>query len=203
MYLNEKAFLKFLKEKEITWLGIDFSIAKFTKKGFNFTQEILLQYINSWNMLIISDQKKYDIRLSLRKPIMEYDLSMVTKRNKTIRLQSLLTDYISLSSIFSEQDIAQYISTLEIPRHSDFALLFIVESFDEMTKMGSVWVVLIDTTMRKPILCEKFLKKPSGLGLKNYWARVFYNIIFDVQKNAFPRWENAIKSQQFDIELEN
>ncbi len=194
MHLNEKAFLNFLKEKKITWLGIDFSISKFTKKGFNFTQEIILQYINSWNMLIISDQKKYDIRLSFRKPIMEYDLSLVTKRNKAIRLQTILTDYISLSNVYTEQDIIDYIASMKnIPSHSAYALLFVVESFDDMTQMGSVWVVLIDTAKKQAILCEKFLKKPAGVWLKNYWARVFYNVFFDIQKNAFSRWENAVK----------
>jgi hypothetical protein len=193
VYLNENAFLDFLKEKEITWIGIDFSMAKFTKKGFNYSQEILQHFMNAWNMLIISDQKKYDIRLSLRKPIMEYNLSMVTKKNKSVRLNTLLSDFINLANIYSEKDIIDYIKTLDTPQHSTYALMFLVESFDEMTKTGSVWVIILNANSHEVILCEKFLKKPGGLGTKNYWARVFYNLLFDIQKNAFSRWENSVK----------
>jgi len=72
--------------------------------------------------------------------------------------------------------------------------MFLVESFDDMTKTGSVWVIILNTNSHEVILCEKFLKKPAGLGTKNYWARVFYNLFFDIQKNAFSRWENSVKS---------
>lgn len=194
MYLNENAFLDFLKEKEITWIGIDFSMAKFTKKGFNYSQDILQYFMNAWNMLIISDQKKYDIRLSFRKPIMEYNLSMVTKKNKSVRLNTLLSDFINLANIYSEKDIIEYIKNIDTPQNSTYALMFLVESFDDMTKTGSVWVIILNTNSHEVILCEKFLKKPAGLGTKNYWARVFYNLLFDIQKNAFSRWENSVKS---------
>ena len=93
MVLNEKLFTDFLSEKEILWLGIDFSKAKFTKKGFDISQDNLRQLFNEWNLLIISDQKKYDIRLSFRKPIMSYDLSTLSKRNRSIRLSSILREH--------------------------------------------------------------------------------------------------------------
>ena len=99
MFLNENLFTDFLSEKEILWLGIDFSKAKFTKKGFDISQDNLRQLFNEWNLLIISDQKKYDIRLSFRKPIMSYDLSTLSKRNRSIRLSSILREHIHLNDL--------------------------------------------------------------------------------------------------------
>ena len=195
MYINEALFTDFLNEREILWLGIDFSKAKFTKKGFEITQEILRIYFNEWNLLIISDQKKYDIRLSFRKPIMSYDLSLVSKNNKSTKLTNVLRENISLADIQSEDSICAQIRSLEMPQQHRFALTFIVESFDSVSKTGSVWVAIADTASREPVLCEKFIKIPSGFGSKNYWGRIFYNILYDVKTYAFCRWENLIKHE--------
>ncbi|MEG1556386.1 MAG: hypothetical protein RR356_06650 [Bacteroidales bacterium] len=195
MYLNEELFIDFLSCKELTWIGIDFSKATFTQEGFDFPQEVIQHYFNDWNMLIISDQKKYDIRLSFRKPLMQYDLSLVKKLNKSVKLNRLLGDFIDISDIYSEEDIRNYIRGLAFPKQSKYELMFVVESFDAKTKMGSVWVVIVHAETNETVLCEKFLKTPGGFGVRNYWARVFYNLLFDIRKYSFLRWENLIKTK--------
>ena len=196
MFLNEKLFSEFLSDKEILWLGIDFSKAKFTKKGFDISQDSLRQLFNEWNLLIISDQKKYDIRLSFRKPIMSYDLSALSKKNRSIRLSGILREHIHLNDLLDEERIQHYISNIEMSQQHRFALLFIVESFDAVSKTGSVWVTVVETVSRQIVLCEKFIKLPSGFGTKNYWGRIFYNILFDIKNYAFYRWENLVSQEQ-------
>ena len=196
MFLNEELFTDFLSEKEILWLGIDFSKAKFTKKGFDISQDSLRKLFNEWNLLIISDQKKYDIRLSFRKPIMSYDLSTLSKKNRSIRLSGILRERIHLNDLLNEEHIQQYTSTIEMPLQHRFALLFIVESFDAVSKTGSVWVTVAETSTRQTVLCEKFIKLPSGFGTKNYWGRIFYNTLFDIKNYAFYRWENLVSQEQ-------
>lgn len=196
MYLNEALYTDFLNDREILWLGIDFSKARFTKKDFNITQEVLRYYLNEWNLLIISDQKKYDIRLSFRKPMMSYDLSLISKCNKTVKINNILHENITLNDLQSEESICNYVRSLEMPQQHRFALMFIVESFDANSKTGSVWVVVTETSSKEPVLCEKFIKNPSGFGVKNYWARIFYNVLFDIKSYAFCRWENLVKKSE-------
>ncbi|MCQ2263511.1 MAG: hypothetical protein MJZ70_04445 [Bacteroidales bacterium] len=196
MYLNEALYTDFLNDREILWLGIDFSKARFTKKDFNITQEVLRYYLNEWNLLIISDQKKYDIRLSFRKPVMSYDLSLISKCNKTVKINNILHENITLNDLQSEESICNYVRSLEMPQQHRFALMFIVESFDTNSKTGSVWVVVTETSSKEPVLCEKFIKNPSGFGVKNYWARIFYNVLFDIKSYAFCRWENLVKKNE-------
>ncbi len=196
MYLNEALYTDFLNDREILWLGIDFSKARFTKKDFNITQEVLRYYLNEWNLLIISDQKKYDIRLSFRKPVMSYDLSLISKCNKTVKINNILHENITLNDLQSEESICNYVRSLEMPQQHRFALMFIVESFDTNSKTGSVWVVVTETSSKEPVLCEKFIKNPSGFGVKNYWARIFYNVLFDIKSYAFCRWENLVKKSE-------
>ena len=193
MYLNQPYFMDFLNEKEITWAGIDFTKAKLTRKSFSLPQEVLTHYMNAWNMMILSDQKKYNIRLSFRKPVMQYDLSMVTKKNKALKPSNLLCDTVTLTNILSDTAVVEYISTLDLPKMTKFAIMVLVESFDENTKMASLWIVIADTATSDTVLAENFMMNPGGFGTQNYWGRTFYNLFFDINKYAFTRWENSIK----------
>ena len=193
MYLNEALYQDFLSTKEILWLGIDFSKAKVTKSGFNVSQEELRNCITYWNTLIISDQKKYDIRLSFRKPVMSYDLTRTNKINKNIRINNMLKENITMEDVYTDEYIVKYIRETETSTLHRFGLSFIIESLDSLSKTGSIWVVINETLTKEPVLCEKFLKVPSGFGLKSYWSRIFYDLLYDVRVYAFHRWENLIK----------
>ena len=102
MYMNEQLFVDFLQVREILWVGINFSKAKFTREEFDYPQEVLQRYLHDWNMLILNDQKKYDIRMSFRKPVMQYDLSVITKTNKSLRTNDLLTKNIKVLSVLAK-----------------------------------------------------------------------------------------------------
>ena len=193
MYLNEKLFIDFLKVKEILWVGINFSKARFTRNGFDFTQEIMQHYFHEWNMLILNDQKKYDIRMSFRKPVMEYNLSTITKLNKTVKIGELITRNIGTKDVYSDDRMVEYLSGLSLPKTLPFALMFVVESFDASVKTAAIWVTITKTDTQEVVLCEKFLKKPAGFGTRNYWARTFYNVFFDIQSQSFMRWENMVQ----------
>lgn len=194
MYMNETLFADFLTTREILWVGINFSKAKFTRQGFDFTQEILQHYFHEWNMLILNDQKKYDIRMSFRKPVMQYNLSTVTKLNKSLKSNDIIVKNISSRNVYSDEQMREYASQLELPATLPYSLMFVVESFDSTVKTAAIWVVISKTETREVVLCEKFLKKPSGIGVRNYWARTFYNVFYDIQSDAFLRWENMVEA---------
>ena len=192
--MNETLFPDFLTTREILWVGINFSKAKFTRQGFDFTQEILQHYFHEWNMLILNDQKKYDIRMSFRKPVMQYNLSTVTKLNKSLKSNDIIVKNISSRNVYSDEQMREYASQLELPTTLPYSLMFVVESFDSTVKTSAIWVVISKTETREVVLCEKFLKKPSGIGVRNYWARTFYNVFYDIQSDAFLRWENMMEA---------
>ncbi|MDY6327300.1 MAG: hypothetical protein SPL47_08320 [Bacteroidales bacterium] len=192
MYLDEELFIDFLSEKEILWLGINFGKSKLTKSGFSISQEEMHRLFHEWNQLILTDQKKYDIRMSFRKPVMQYNLSAITKINRSQKLGNVLTKRIDIKDVLDEEQIVEYVSGIEFPGNCEYALTFIVESFDSATKTASIWVVILKSDTKKVALCEKFLKVPSGFGTRNYWARTFYNVFYDVQTSAFLRWSNMV-----------
>lgn len=192
MYMNEQLFVDFLQVREILWVGINFSKAKFTREEFDYPQEVLQRYLHDWNMLILNDQKKYDIRMSFRKPVMQYDLSVITKINKSLKANDLLTKNIKANDVLSDDQMRELASVQTLPQSLPYALSLWVESFDSKVKTASIWVVITKTETQEVVLCEKFLKKPGGFGLRNYWARTFYNVFYDIQSQAFLRWENMV-----------
>ena len=194
MYMNEQLFVNFLQVREILWVGINFSKAKFTREGFDRTQESLQRCLHEWNMLILNDQKKYDIRMSFRKPVMQYDLSVITKINKSLKTSDIFTKHIRIDDVLTDSQMCEYVSSLVLPNTLPYALSFVVESFDATVKTAAIWVVITKTDTNEVVLCEKFLKKPAGLGVRNYWARTFYNVFYDIQSNSFLRWENMVLS---------
>jgi hypothetical protein len=196
VHLNKELFQDFLKEREVTWLGIDFSKATFTKKGFDMPNDVLQIYLNEWNALIISDQKKYDVRVSFRKPVVHFDLSFVKKQNKLYKGDMPIKEYVRMENLLSENIIANYIQEATLPALSKYALLFIVESFDNTIKKGAVWVVALKSETKELVFCEKFTESPSGFNIKSYWARVFFNIFFNISRTSYVRWEHLVGDKQ-------
>jgi hypothetical protein len=196
MYLNESQFIDFLKDREITWMGIDFSLAQFTQKGFDLPKDSSIQLLNDWNTLIISDQKKYDIRLSFRKPVMHYNLAFISKKNKQIRASQILKEHIDTGSLLTDEKIKELLKKIAFPGSSRYALMMIVQSFDHASKSASVWVVIANTQSKEVVLSETFIKNPGGIGIRNYWARIFYNILLDIHHHSFIRWSNLVKKDE-------
>jgi hypothetical protein len=195
VYINKELFLDFLKTREVTWLGIDFSKATFTKKGFNVPNDVLQLYLNEWNALIISDQKKYDIRVAFRKPVVHFDLSVVKKQNKLYKGNTLIREFVRMENLLTEDVILHYVRQLSLPLLSKYSLFFLVESFDNTIKKGAVWVVALCNETKELAFCEKFSESPGGFNIKSYWARVFYNIFFNISKTGYVRWEHLVKDE--------
>ena len=187
--------MDFLKEREVIWLGIDFSKATFTKKGFDVPNDILQLYYNEWNALIIADQKKYDIRVAFRKPIVHFDLSYIKKQNRLHKGDTPIRDVVRMENLLNENIIANYVRQLAFPNLAKYALFFMVESFDNTIKKGSVWVIILKNETKELVFCEKFTESPSGFNTKSYWARVFYNIFFNISRTAYLRWEHLVRDE--------
>ena len=134
--------------------------------------------------------------MSFRKPIMQYDLSLVTKINKTAKASNILVSNLGLRDMLSEDMLRKYVAQYSFPTTLRFALIFVVESFDSMAKTASIWVIILQTADSEVVLCEKFMKTPSGFGARNYWARTFYNLLFDIKNHDYLRWENMVKEQE-------
>jgi hypothetical protein len=196
VFINKELFTDFLNEREVTWLGIDFSKATFTKKGFDIPNDMLQLYLNEWNALVISDQKKYDIRVAFRKPIVHFDVSFVKKQNKLYKGDTPIREFVRMENLLNEDIIANYLREAAFNLHSKYSILFMVESFDNTIKKGSVWVIVLSSATKELVLCEGFKETPGGFNTKSYWARVFFNMFFNISRSSYTRWEHLVRGEK-------
>lgn len=199
MYFDKNLFNEFLKQREVTWLGIDFSRATYTKDGFDLPSDILHYYFNEWNKMFILDQKKYNLRASFQKPIVSYDLKIVTKKNSIGKDKLNIKKHIIIENTIQEENLKEYVTQYNpLPSQTTFSIVFIVESLDHNLKAASVWVVILHNITKNIVLTEKFIERPKGLNTKTYWARAFYNILFKINDLHFTQWTNFIKENPIE-----
>lgn len=186
---------------EIVWIGLDFSKAKLVGQ---FDQgagvmpatgsDIKVKYIPAWNMLILNEQKKYNIGKAFRKIKVFNDIGIVEKSNSAIDVDNLITynDYKFDNSNTTIQEIISGYSRGE--KADGIGLVFIIESFNKPAERASLYVTFFDIATKKVLFTEKMIGKPGGFGLRNYWAGSIKNILNQIDDRAYKVWKkNSIK----------
>ena len=175
------------KVDNITWYGLDFSNVKLIgSEGFTDPYAIKNRFFNSWNNLTITETEKYDIAGFFHKSSVENDLSIIKERNQLPDPDELVinTDYS-----FGEDEVIKIISEYDITGKEGIGLVFIMESFNKNEELGSMWVSFFDIETKEVLLSKKMNGKPGGFGIRNYWAKSFYNVMKNVGKKEWKAWE--------------
>jgi len=72
--------------------------------------------------------------------------------------------------------------------HEDLGLVYIVESLNAYDNEMRIWVTFFDIKSRKILLSELFVGKAGGAGFRNFWAKAYYNVMRQSEKE-FKKWE--------------
>ncbi len=184
---NAQSASSVFNTNEVTWFGVDFSNSKFIgPEGFSNPFEIVDRFFDSWNNLIVSEQKKYDIKKHFRKRYVEYDLSIVKERNSSVDPDDLVLESYE-SHELSMEDIRQIISEYNSNR-SGLGLVFIVETFNKPRDLGTMYVTFFDIKSGKVLFAEKLSGKAGGIGLRNYWASSIHKVFIESGKQ-YGKWK--------------
>lgn len=163
-----------LKTSEIVWYGLDFSNAKFignfghTKDAVSVENQIKNLLIPDWNAIVIEEPQNFNLNTTLNKGSVFNDIKPVSNSNKNINADSLI-DYNQV--IIKEGKLTTIVNGyISGEKKEGIALVFIVNYFDKNTQTASVNSVFFDIKTRKILMNQLFTGKPSGIGVKNYWA---------------------------------
>ncbi len=174
------------KSKKATWYGLDFSKVRLIgSEGFQNPQNIKNSFFASWNDLILYESEKYDLEKIFRKDEVNIDLSIVKERNKLPDANKLIIndeDY-ALDKAIIEEVIRKYNS------NEGIGIVFIMESFNKLGNLGTMWVTFFDGASKTVLLTEKMSGKTGGIGLRNFWARTYYNVFVQIEKKEYLKWE--------------
>ena len=174
--------------KEAIWYGLDFSKVRLIgTEGFSDVAKIKDVYFSSWNNLIINEPAKYNLQLMFFKDTVFYNLNVVEKRNKLPEVDELVISNDSYS--LDKNTIAEIIKEYNSKEKEGLGIVFIMESFNKPKRAGTMWVTFFDIASKTVLLTEKMSGKPGGAGLRNYWARTYYNVMAKIQKTEYLKWE--------------
>lgn len=176
----------------MVWLGMDFSktkcIGEFSQ-GFGVAPAngttLKNTYYPSWNMLVISEASKYDVKKMLANPNALIDIEAMQKHNATTPDENVMG--FSDPNYTAEQIqgfVKEYSTT-----GNGLGACFVVESLNKTTNKASIHFVIIDLESKKVLVSEKLETKPGGMGIRNYWANAIAEAIGTVQKNWNKTWK--------------
>ena len=172
---------------EVVWFGLDFTHAKMVGE-FHIKPRLL----PSWNMLVITEHKKYDIRRAFHKTSVFNDLIVVEKRNAEVDCDKLM---VLNDNKLSKETIDEIISDYKGGEKKDgLGLVFIVEQFSRISKRGSFYVTFFDIGSRKVLLAERMEGRPGGFAVRNYWACAIKNVLNQIEETAYAKWKGLYSS---------
>lgn len=167
-----------------TWYGLDFSEAYFIgSEGFTNPLDIKDRYFNSWNMLIKNEYDKYDLGKFFQKENVDFSLDNITKRNSEVSIYDRVIDEGGKTMHLDDNKVQEVIGAYDFDGdETGLGIAFIVESFSKKSEMGNFFVTFFDIETKRVLLTERMSGKAGGFGVRNYWAKTYYNVLKEMPK---------------------
>ena len=165
----------------ITWIGIDYSVAKFVgAAGFTDAEE-LPKYLLAWNDFVITEPDKYDVKKALGVPSVTIDLAYTYATNKELDTKAMIQEE---AYEISQEQAEAVAKSYDLSKIEGTVALLVAECYNKKVTKGSHWLVMIDAQSSEILSAERFVEKPGGFGLRNYWARTIYELLGSKEKEV-------------------
>ena len=183
---------------KVSYLGIDFShvklIGNFTEffdAGGKNNMEIRDEYFPRWNMVVVNEREKYDIRGMLRKDEIYYDIDMISAINAETNLDGIVSYN---TEKFTDAAIQSFVSQYNLEGKEGIGVLFIAECLNKSSLEAIFHFVAINMNTGEVIFQRRLRGEPHGFGLRNYWANSVGKIIQDIKFYYFNEWKTKTKN---------
>jgi hypothetical protein len=160
-------------EKSITWYGVDFTVAKFSLVVED-PSVIVNQYLKQINLLVQTEQTKFDLRKWFNKTDVSYKIDQSNERNAAIDPAGLV---ITDQSKITLDDVKRVLANYKTESNPGIGLIMIAENLHKVNQTASFYVVFFDQSTKEIIDAERYEAKAVGIGFRNYWAGSIYNIM--------------------------
>jgi hypothetical protein len=178
----------FDEKVKLTWLGIDFSRARFVGEE-NITKNSDLQKLmESLNVLMLKERKKFDIARCMRRDTVNYALEVTMERNKTIQGEGMLHMDATTYPFLTMTDINDVAASYNYGGRDGIGVMFIVDIFNKYLLKGTLWVAFIDMKTGSVLLTNRFSSRPEGFGVRNFWASPVYATIKSIRQTDYSEW---------------
>jgi hypothetical protein len=166
-----------------TWFGIDYTHCYFLMPmDFPSVSDLEAKF-EAWNNLVLTERDKYIDKTIGKSRKIKYDIDMIKERNAEIDAKSRLTEDGFKTSHLSSDMIQDIVDNYDIDEGmKGIGLVLIAESYSKPNVKGAYYVTFFDMESRQVLYTERMLGKPSGFGLRNYWAGSYRDVLKDLGK---------------------
>lgn len=164
---------KAIAEKNITWYGVDFTLARFTLVTED-PAAIVSTSLKAINNLILAEPEKYDLKKFFSKSEVTPDIDMVNERNSKIDPTLLV---VPDKHTITPEDVKKLISSYDTKGKTGTGLVFVAENLHKVDQTGSYYVVFFDQASKEIIDMEHKVGKATGIGFRNYWTGSVYSVM--------------------------
>jgi hypothetical protein len=181
----------FRKETPITWLGIDFSEARYIGDPGTVDTYEMKGLFDKINQLILAESDKYNLRKSFNKSYITPNLSLVNELNAKIDESKLLSNDNNDISRINADMVQLMANRYKFENINGIALVFIMESMNKNTSQASMWVTFVNATNNKVILTTRMVGKSGGFGFRNHWAGSIYKVLDLIRAKQYKAWQKG------------
>lgn len=180
---------------EVTWLGIDFSHTRYLGDPGTVDGHEMRRGFNAINNLMLYESDKYDLREAFQKREINFDIGFMLDRNNAIDESKIMSYRTKDTFRFTADSIRQFINSYKLPGNPNgLGLIFICEALDKFNEEGTFYVVCFDMKTKEIFLAEKEVGKAGGFGFRNHWAGCVKDILEQIVKYDFERWQRNFTS---------
>jgi hypothetical protein len=181
----------FRKETPITWLGVDFSEARYLGDPGTVDAGEMKNLFSRINQLILAEPDKYNLRKYFSKSYITPNLSTIDKINGSIDESKIISsDYNDFSRLNADK-IQLMVNKYKFENINGIALVVIMEAMNKTSSQASMWVTFVNSSNNKVLLTSRITGKSGGFGFRNHWATSILNVFKAVQSKHYRAWQKG------------
>ncbi len=187
----------FDKTTPITFLGVDFSNAKYYgRTGTVDTTEMVNLFVDM-NKYIVFERKKYDIGAALKKDSIIYSVDFINALNKQLDKSKLITNNIAELNLITKDSIKLIVNRYKFDEKTNgIGLVLIVDNLFKRTEDETLWVTFFDMQSKKVLLTERAIGLAEGYTFRYHWVKPVYQIIEDMKYGLLKSWKKKYLSKK-------
>jgi hypothetical protein len=178
----------------IIWLGLDFSHVKYIGRATQFNKigevsnaELQTKYFPTWNDMIFKEHEKFDVAAAVHRDFVGCSM-LVTENENGRSTRTYFTGKADEYQLLTADSISAFVANYNFGQKKGIGLLFFVEGMNKKKMEASMWVTFVEMSSKKVLLAKRMTGMPGGTGFRNFWARSFFNVLWDMRQE-FPNWK--------------
>lgn len=174
----------------ITWLGVDFSGAKFIGDRERLsTQSDIMTLMTAINDLMVAEASKYNVGGALDRKDSKMDIDVTKEHNAALDANEMFSEQQADHEALTLAGVESIIETYDFKNHSGLGVMFNIGSFNKTKEEAILYFTVVNMDTKEVLLCERYVQKPGGFSIRNYWARTVYDVIDKINKKDFNAWK--------------